>query len=940
MRGFIVPHTHWDREWYLTFQQFRFKLVRLVDQVLEILESNPEFKHFTLDGQAVVLEDYLKIKPQERRRIESLVRAGRLLIGPWYVLPDEFLVSGESLLRNLERGLRSCADFGGAMQVGYVPDQFGHIGQLPQVLQGCGIDAAVLWRGVGGACGSDHFRWEAPDGSAVTCIYLADSYSNAAGLPQTAEELAQRVEQMVEAQRGFLSSESILLMNGSDHLFPQPHLPGILEQAGRAQKIELKISTLPAFIAAVREAAPETPTLVGELRSGERAPLLVSCASSRMLQKQRNHVVETLLEKYAEPLAAWAWLHGAPYPSGFLAESWRQLLLNHPHDSICGCSNDQVHREIETRFDQAEQLAVLVKEESLKHLSQQIDSAWFAGDAGLIVFNPHPRPLTGLVEVVLPDLGEKETRAVIDQDGRSAPWQAAGGGSEEYFSINLTSLQARAALGWVSGREFQGLHLNGVKLAGPVDGELKVDFIMGISPVGELDLDQLKKSALELFKDKSIKRIRVVARQGGERGLFMAADVPACGWRSFEPVSAAADAAASDLKISRAGMENRFYRITFNPDGTFDLLEKENGLSLKKQHRLVDGGDKGDLYTFTAPEVDLLLDLPARGLKLRRVKIEVLERGPVRVMARLIRVYRLPLSLTPERNGRSKKKIAYRINTTISLILDSPGVHFQTTVDNRVHDHRLRVHFSAPFATETAWVDGHFQVVRRPIQPAPGEYSTWAEKPCGLAPQKTFVSIDDGAYGLSVINHGLPEYEVLPGRGGASTEIALTLLRCVGWLSREDLLNRPGHAGPVVETPEGQCPGEHTFRYSLVPHRGSWREAGIKALAEQLTAPLLGLASGRKEGALPASGAMLSLEPKELVLSCVKQSEADDVLLARFFNCSDRSLEAVITPGFTYKQIAPADLLGFPVKRQFTLEKGAVRLTAHPWEIITLRFKR
>ena len=216
--------------------------------------------------------------------------------------------------------------------------------------------------------------------------------------------------------------------------------------------MELEMSSLPAFIAAVGKADQEAPSITGELRSSERAPLLVSCASSRIHQKQRNFNVETLLEKYAEPLSAWAWLHGAPYPAGFLAESWRLLLLNHPHDSICGCSNDQVHREIEIRYDQAEQLAALVQEESTNFLSQQIDTSWFQAETGLIVFNPHPRPAGGLVEVMLPDLGERQVKAVVDREGRAYPWQSCRRRQQRIFFHNADAAAGPGRLGWVSGR--------------------------------------------------------------------------------------------------------------------------------------------------------------------------------------------------------------------------------------------------------------------------------------------------------------------------------------------------------------------------------------------------------------------------------------------------------------------------------------------------------
>src|SRR5262245_26734433 len=189
----VVPHTHWDREWYRTREEFRHRLVRLMDALLDLLERDPEFRHFTLDGQAIVLDDYLEVRPQARPRIERLVRAGRLLVGPWYVLPDEWLVSGEALIRNLRLGQARAAAFGASMPVGYVPDQFGHVGQLPQILAGVGLDCAVLWRGVPRELDQTLFHWEAPDGTRVLGIYLVHGYGNAAQLPLEPRALAARL---------------------------------------------------------------------------------------------------------------------------------------------------------------------------------------------------------------------------------------------------------------------------------------------------------------------------------------------------------------------------------------------------------------------------------------------------------------------------------------------------------------------------------------------------------------------------------------------------------------------------------------------------------------------------------------------------------------------------------------------------------------------------
>jgi alpha-mannosidase len=789
MRGFIVPHSHWDREWHLTFQQFCFKLVKLVDRVLDILEQDPQFKYFTLDGQTVVLEDYLEIKPGERGRIEKLIRDGRLLIGPWYVLPDEFLVSGESIIRNLQKGLKLCSFFG------------------------------------------------------------------------------------------------------------------------------------------------------GELRSGERAPLLVSCASSRLYQKQRNHELEILLEKYAEPFACWSWLQGDPYPGGFLRESWRLLLLNQPHDSICGCSNDQVHREIEIRFDQGEQIATMVKEESLNRLAGHIDTSGFSGEWGLLVFNPHPVPVDFPVEVELPDTGENGFSYLVDETGRTTPWQPLGGGSGEYFSLSGTPLQARMALGLLSGREVQGLYLNDFKISGPdQDGLLKVDLIMGHNPIGELDVEGFKKQALEILADKKIRRIRAVARQNGERGLFMARDLPGCGWRGYAPAPGrGASVPSGDLKVSRRGLENSFYQIKFNPDGTMDLLDKASGKELRHLHRLVDGGDRGDLYTFTAPEEDRPVDKPSRFPE--GVKFEVTETGPVRATVRITRTYRIPASLAPDRRKRSRQKVNCRITTDVSLVTETPGVYFETVIDNRALDHRLRVHFPVPFQVQECWADGHFAVLSRSAQPPAGDYSDWAEKPGGLAPQKQFAAIDDGSFGIAVINRGLPEYEVLPGSKDGGAEIALTLLRAVGWLSRGDLANRPGHAGPAVETPGGQCTGEQTARYTLLPYRGNWYEGGVKKLAGIINAPPCGVIAGKTAGRLPACQSMLSLQPGNMELSCIKKADEGEAVIVRFFNCCAEEREAVIKPGFSYREVFQANLLEQPSGAPLQTSSSTFRLRLRPWQIATLRFE-
>ena len=382
----VVPHTHWDREWYLTFQQFRMKLVDTLDAVLETLESDPAFSCFMLDGQTIMLQDYLEFRPEHAARLQSLAQSHRLLVGPWYLQPDEFLVGGESLIRNLQTGQAIAEQYGGAMPVGYVPDTFGHIAQLPQLLRGFGIDNAVFWRGVGPEIKRDAFRWLSPDGSEVLVAWLADDfgYANAALLPLDAEALAARVEVIASRMRPWADGrQTLLLMNGGDHLMPQSGLPAALEQANqrlRASGLILRLATLPQYIDTLRDYQPDLPTHTGELRSSYRAHLLPGVYSTRMWLKQLNAAGEALLVRWAEPATCWAWLLGEPYPGTELDLAWNFLMQNHPHDSICGCGIDQVHREMLPRFAQSEQIASELTDRALHRLAASVETQRAGGE--------------------------------------------------------------------------------------------------------------------------------------------------------------------------------------------------------------------------------------------------------------------------------------------------------------------------------------------------------------------------------------------------------------------------------------------------------------------------------------------------------------------------------------------------------------------------------
>jgi membrane-associated phospholipid phosphatase len=346
-RALFVPHTHWDREWYEQFEGYRARLVPMVSKLLDVLERDSTFRSFTFDGHTIWAEDYLEKRPEDRSRIEALVRAERLFIGPWYVLADNLLVSGESLLRNFQEGLRVSASFGRAMRVGYVADPFGHPAQTPQLLRGFGYSSYVFSRGVGdeGERVGAEFRWQSPSGDRVLATHLVDHYSGGLQLvgdgTETPQELRARVRRglgrMLDATTAYANGSTLLFMVGDDHVDAYARLPEAVAAVREAlPNVDARIASLEEYEAAMAEARG---TVDGEMVRGRYRPILRGVNSSRVWIKQENVACERLLLERCEPFDALA----GGVARDEVRALWRTLLQNHPHDSICGCSIDPVH---------------------------------------------------------------------------------------------------------------------------------------------------------------------------------------------------------------------------------------------------------------------------------------------------------------------------------------------------------------------------------------------------------------------------------------------------------------------------------------------------------------------------------------------------------------------------------------------------------------------
>jgi hypothetical protein len=391
----VVPHTHWDREWYLSFEGFRAKLVPTLDAVLDLLATDPLWRHFHLDGQTAMIDDYLEVRPEREDEIRTHVASGRLSCGPWVTLVDEFLVSGESIVRNLEDGIERARELGADGFAGYLPDQFGHIGQMPQILRRAGIDNAVVWRGVPSGIDRTSFIWRAPDGSEVTALYLPFGYGqgrDAGRLTADLGALLRTEERRMEPYLG--PGETMLLPAGDDHLPPPPGLGAAVE------------ATEGAAIVSLRDHLAELPATAlmwsGELRSAARANLLPNTYSVRPQQKVDRARAEQKLERYAEPLNAL--VPGVPWPEKRLRRAWRLLHLNGAHDSVCGCSTDEVAAAVDGRSLLVQEIADELAASAIDALAARVE-----GD-GPLSFNPSPFERDGV-----PGLGWARTSPPLPQ---------------------------------------------------------------------------------------------------------------------------------------------------------------------------------------------------------------------------------------------------------------------------------------------------------------------------------------------------------------------------------------------------------------------------------------------------------------------------------------------------------------------------------------------
>lgn len=439
----IVSHTHWDREWYQSFEVMRQRLLDLMDRLLTILAENPKYL-FHLDAQVICLEDYLEIRPYQRDEIRTYIRQGRLRIGPWYVQNDFFLCSGEATVRNLLFGVSIATAWGGSDRIGYAPDQFGLTAQLPQIYLAFGIRHSVAARGYrfferapDGSLRQKtmpmEFDWIGADGTTISAINLACWYNNAQRFPRDRKQARRYLERVAQRLEGVATTPCKLLMNGVDHLEPQADLLPILDRLQRELEGEAVIrqSSMIECLEGIDRyfKGKEKPQYRGELREGDTSLVLSGTLSSRPYLKQLNACCQNLLELELEPLYSrlWEWSGGAvEYPSDLLDYFWKELMKNHAHDSICGCSADRVHQDNENRFLRVLDGANELLRRGLKQWADRLDRGGMDRDDYLIaVVNTLPYDREESIEAGLDTLVEDAIEAfeLMDEEGKSVDYR-------------------------------------------------------------------------------------------------------------------------------------------------------------------------------------------------------------------------------------------------------------------------------------------------------------------------------------------------------------------------------------------------------------------------------------------------------------------------------------------------------------------------------------
>jgi mannosylglycerate hydrolase len=899
-RGYIIPHTHWDREWRYPIWKNRILLVEFMETLMTVLEKDSEYRYFLLDGQAAPVEDYLEVKPENRERLLRFIREGRIAVGPWYTLPDLYPLDGESLVRNLLRGTRLSASYGACLSIGYNSFGWGQTAQLPQIYRGFGIDFIICAKKVSGErAPQSEFLWEAPDGTQVLTSRLgelarANFFFNAYidtrfGLrfmsdefryhPDTAGVAIHRTDRegvdedyfMIRSQeerhweylkpgieRAWNATDDTalpscrLFLNGCDFSTPQPDLSELIRRADELfPDREFLNASLEQYRDELRAGLdPQTLRVVkGELRDGPASDCSGNALASRIHLKQLNKQAENLILRRAEPLSVAASRCGAEYPGGFFTLAWTYLLQSHPHDSINGVTQDKTACDVEYRLRQAVELGQILYDRGVMEIVKRIDFSAYPTDAALItVFNSGFQPAGEVLEVYIDTPMEWSAWDITVQDGDGK-------------AIALQHCSRREA-------DFPTHDMEGRPWPTYTDRHRCFIEVERVPALGYKTYQICVKSTFQRNHHYWLTMRKTAGDEIGRGDNFL---------------------------------ENEYLSVTVNPNGTFDLLDKIRNRCFPGLHYFEDAGDVGNYWAYYPPyENQIHTTLSAAP------RIWMTGNGPL--AATLVVEYRfeLPASGTEPVYGvrgesrRGAETIPLRIHTELTLRKGAKRLDILTVVDNVIENHRLRLAFPTGIAAEYSCAGGHFTVDRRPLVSDRDRDGRWFNEMQTL-PMSRFVDVSDGAEGLALLSESVTEYELRP---DPKRTLYLTLFRAMGNM----IVTGWECVGRFPNQKGSQLPRTMSFAYAVYPHEGDWT-SGVCPESRRFMLPLKAYQTmGARSGTLPAVYGFCQVSDPGMVVSCLKRAEDRDTVILRLYNPCPGEKSGEVRVAFPLKAVWEADL--------------------------------
>lgn len=892
--------THWDREWREPGQGIRYALVGLMDRVLAGLADGRLQGPFQTDGQSILLDDYLEIRPERRAQVEALAREGKLVIGPWYSMPDEFTVSGEALVRNLRVGRQSARDFGGTPSIaGYVPDMFGHTSQLPQIFAGFGIPVGYLWRGINLA--HRNFLWRGADGTEMPCHKFGNvgygsfahqvnrGHEYDADIEDRPAELARRAREFLTQEAAATAVDAILVHESCDHQEWNPRRYALLfAEFAKSRNYRVVHTSLDAYLLELLAQRDRiTTVLEGELRAAGREHVqpdvtaycnqwvIPGVLSSRVRLKQANGHCQTLLCHWAEPFTTFAHAAlGAEFAPGFLDVAWRWLMQNHAHDSIDGCSPDQVHKDMAYRFDQCRMIAEKLTVDATHRLAASVAGGLTADELRVTVFNPLPRDFNGVTELTL--------------------------------EIPTT---------WPTFNEFFGF-------------EPKPGFLLQDSAGREVPYQRLGQTLNRIRQRiRPTKFPEVVMSHHIPVALHLA--VPAQGYTTLTVRAVAAGRPTrypddAGLATGPGAMANEQLAVVIESNGTLTLTDRCTGRSYTQLLTFEDRADIGDGW-YHGPAVNDQIYYSTAC----RADVVLVHNGPQLTTFRVRTTLPVPAEFQSDGMVRSQRLVPMILDSLVSLRPGQAYLDITTTVDNPADDHRVRVLFPSGAQTETYLTDTAFDVVERPIA-LPKDNHEYRELNVETQPQQSWTAVHDRQSGLAVIAAGLLETAV---PDTAERPVALTLFR--------------GTRRTVFTDgePDGQMRGPMTFHYYVLPLSGEPDRTQLCELGQRIAAGLRAvqlraadLAIYRSERSLPATAGFFRLEGPAVITSARQVGPAIEI---RMFNPHRKKIAAKLHltgpggSGRAVRKVQRVDLEGTPLG-PVAVAGRVVTVALKPKQILTL----